>query len=105
MPPVCGKNRDIGIDPQRIVAPMPGGDHPAVEIEDSRKLFAVESGDRAPVPARRERRDDAQALFALGWGWRALFNTLSSARSSSISCSISLRRTRTGSQSSPNGVP
>ena len=31
---------------------------------------AIKSGDCAPVPSVRERRDDAQALFALGSGWR-----------------------------------
>ena len=45
------EDRDVGIDPQRIVAPMPGRDHAPVEVEDARQLLAVESGDRAPVPA------------------------------------------------------
>ena len=76
-------------------------------VEDPRQLLAIESGDWAPVPRPRERRDDAQALFTFGCGCgcRAAFNTFSSARSSSSSCSSSLIRTRTGSQSSPHGVP
>ena len=59
---------DFGIDAQRIVAPMTGRDHAPVEIEDPGKLHAVESGNRAPVPRARERRDDAQALLAFGRG-------------------------------------
>ena len=29
-----GEHRHVGIDPQRIIAPVAGGDHPAVEVED-----------------------------------------------------------------------
>jgi len=61
-----GEDRHIGIDPKRIVAPVAGGDHPPVKVEDPLELLAVESGDWAPVPGRRERRDDAQALFTFG---------------------------------------
>ncbi len=35
------------------------------------QFLAVERGDWAPVPGCRERRDDAQALFTFGCGWRA----------------------------------
>ena len=62
------ENRHVGIDPQRIIAPMTGSDHSSIEIEDPRKLRTVETGKRAPVPGLGERRDDAQARLALGWG-------------------------------------
>ena len=71
--------------PQRIVAPVAGRDHPTIQVEDPHQLQAVESGDWAPVPGLRERRDDAQALFTFGWGWRASLERPSSLRSSSIS--------------------
>ena len=58
--------RHVGIDAKRIVAPVPGGDHAAVKVEDPLELLAIESGDWAPVPGGRERRDDAQALFTFG---------------------------------------
>ena len=60
------ENGDVGIDPQRIIAPVSGSDHSAVEVEDPRKLPPVESRYRAPVPCTWERRDDAQALFTFG---------------------------------------
>src|SRR3954454_23099130 len=60
---VGGEDSDIGVDPQRIIAPVPGGDHPAVQVEDPRQLPAIETRDWAPVPYTRERRDDAQADF------------------------------------------
>ena len=66
MPAERGENGDVGIDPQRIVAPVPGCDHPAVEVEDPTEFLAIKGCDWAPVPGRRERRNDAQALFALG---------------------------------------
>ena len=69
VPAECGEHRHVGIDPQRIIAPMPSGDHAPVKVEDPLKLPAVESGDWAPVPSLRERRDDAQALFTFGRGW------------------------------------
>src|SRR5215213_11901279 len=58
-----------------IIAPMAGGDHASVEVEDAPQLQPVESGQRAPVPGARERRDDAQALFALGAGARLVLST------------------------------
>ena len=66
--PEGSEGRHIGIEPQAIVAPMPGCDHPSIEIQDSLKLGAVECRNRTPVPRMRKRRDDAQALFTLGWG-------------------------------------
>ena len=63
-----GENRDVGIDPERVIPPVPGRHHPAVKVEDPRQLPAIEGGDWAPVPDTRERRDDAQALFTFGRG-------------------------------------
>jgi hypothetical protein len=68
MAAVSGEDRYVGIDPQRVIAPVAGGDHSSIEIEDSQKLLAVEAGNRAPVPGWRERRDNAQALFTFGRG-------------------------------------
>ena len=78
VPAVRGEHRHVGIDPQRIIAPVAGRDHPAVEVEDPHQLLAVERGDWAPVPRGRERRDDAQALFTFGCGCRAALSVLSS---------------------------
>ena len=39
MAPVRREHRHVGIDPQRIIAPVPGRDHPAVEVEDARQLL------------------------------------------------------------------
>ena len=50
MAAVRGEHRDVGIDPQRIIAPVAGRDHPAVKVEDARQLPAVERGDGLPVP-------------------------------------------------------
>src|SRR4051812_34828103 len=105
MAPEGSEHGDVGVDPKRIIAPVAGGDHAAVEVEDAGQFVAVEAGDGAPVPEVRERRDDAQALLTLGWGWRAVLITFSSLRSSSISRSSSAMRARTGSTSSPHGVP
>src|SRR6185369_13621963 len=100
-----GENGDVGINPECVIAPMPGGDHASVEVEDARKFRAVEAGNRAPVPGWRERRDDAQALFTFDWGWRAAFSAATSLRSCAISSSSSASLTRAGSTSSPHGVP
>ena len=100
------ENRHVGIDPQRIVAPVTGGHHPAVKVEDAAEFLAVERGDWAPVPGTGERRDDTQALFAFCCcGWRVVLSCLSSLRSSWISFSSSQSRALTGSTSSPHGVP
>ena len=61
-----GEDGDLGIDAQRIVAPMTGRDHPAVKVQDLHQLSAIESGDWTPVPLTGERRDDAQADLTLG---------------------------------------
>ena len=44
------EDRHVGIDPKRVIAPVPGGDHPPVKVEDAGQFPAVECGDRAPVP-------------------------------------------------------
>ena len=66
MTPVRSEYGNVGIDPKRIIAPVAGRHHSPVKIENPGKLPAVEAGNPAPVPMRRERRDDAQALFAFG---------------------------------------
>ena len=68
MTPERGEYGHVGIDPQRIIAPVAGDDHATIEVEDAGELASFKSGDWAPVPLRRERRDDAQALLTLGWG-------------------------------------
>ena len=68
MSAVGREHRDVGVDPKRIVSPMTGCDHPRVKVEDAREFLTVECRDWAPIPRRRERRDDAQALFAFGCG-------------------------------------
>ena len=105
MATIGGEHGHIGVDPQRIILPMPRRDHPPVEVEDAHQLPAIESGDGLPVPDTRERRDDAQALFTFGCGWRAGLSSATSLRSSAISFSSSISRARTGSTSSPHGVP
>src|SRR4249919_3850857 len=105
MAAIGGENRDVGIDADCVIAPVPSSDHPSVEIEDARKLGAVEAGNRAPVPGSRERRDNAQALLTFGRGWLALFMAATSWRSWATSSSSSASRTRAGSTSSPHGVP
>src|SRR5215217_8438058 len=96
---------DIRIDAERIVTPVTRGDHPAVKVQNAHQLLALESGDWMPIPDTRERRDDAQADFTFGCGWRAPFICATSFRNSSSSTSSSAMRTRTGSTSSPHGVP
>ena len=64
-----GEHRHLRIERQAVIAPMPGRDHPPVKVEDPLQLAAVEGGDGVPVPRVRERRDHAQALFALGAAW------------------------------------
>ena len=68
MAAIGGEDRDVRVDAKRIIAPMPCSDHPTIEVEDPRKLPAIETGNWAPVPYTRERRDDAQADFTLGCG-------------------------------------
>src|SRR5437763_4842753 len=100
-----GEDRHVGVDAKRIVAPMTGGDHPPVKVEDLHQLLALEGRDLPPLPFGGERRDDTQANFTFGWDWAGFFRALSSRRSSAISSSSSVRRARTGSTSSPQGVP
>src|SRR5215211_4816734 len=95
-----GEHRHFGIEAKRVIAPLAGGDHAPVEVEDAGPFQAVKSGNGAPVPRWRERRDDAQALFALGWS-----PTLRLARNSLISRSSSHNRASTGSAISLHGVP
>ena len=105
MPAKGSKHGNIRIDPKRIVAPVSRSDHPSIKVEDAHQFFAIERSDWAPIPGRRERRDDAQALFTFDCGALAALNDFSSLRSSSISSSSSANRVRTGSRSSPHGVP
>ena len=95
----------IGAEVDRVIAPMAGCDHPPVEVEDASELEAVEAGNWAPVPGQWERRNDTQALFALGVAWRDRLSAAISLRSSAISRSSSAIPTREVSTSSPHGVP
>ena len=67
-PAKCGKDRDVRIEPHPVIAPVPGGDHPAVKVEDALKLFPVERRNRPPVPRMRKRRNHTQALLTFGCG-------------------------------------
>src|SRR4051794_24539231 len=100
-----GEAGDVNVEMHRIIAPVAGGDHAAVEVEDALQLAPVESRQCPPVPWSRERRNDAQALFALGAGERRALRAATSLRSSSTSASSSASRARPGSTSSPHGVP
>ena len=62
------EHRLLAVQAERIIAPVTGRDHPPVKVEDALQLAAVEGGDWAPVPGKRERRYDAQALLAFGAG-------------------------------------
>ena len=99
------EHRNVGADVDCVIAPVASNHHPPIQIEDPLELQAIKGGDWAPVPGKRERRNDTQALFTLGWGWRADFIAATSLRSSSICCSSSTSLIRAGSQSSPHGVP
>src|SRR6185503_9147454 len=83
------EHRGVGREADRIIAPMTGRDHAPVQIEDAGQLAAIEAGDQAPVPGVRERRDDAQALFAFGAGWCDRLSAATSLRSSATSRSSS----------------
>ena len=102
---IVGEAGNIDVEVHRIIAPVTGGDHPSVKVEQAAQLNPVEGGDRTPIPRMRKRRHDAQALFALGAGARLALSCATSARSAAISASSSARRTRPGSTSSPQGVP
>jgi hypothetical protein len=45
VPPVGGEHRHVGLDPERLAAPMPCRYHPAVEVEDPHQLPTIERGD------------------------------------------------------------
>ena len=45
-----GEDGDVGIDPQRVVAPVAGGDHPAIEIEELRRELKIVKTSRQPQP-------------------------------------------------------
>src|SRR4029453_7757786 len=99
------EDRHVGIEPDAIVAPVTGGDHPPIEIQDPLELRSIKCRNRAPVPRMRKRRDDTQALLTFGFAWLPARNSATSRRSASISSSSSANRARPGSQSSPQGVP
>ena len=60
------EDRHVGVERQAVVAPVPGRDHPPVEVEDALQFGPVEGCDRLPVPRMRERRHHAHALLASG---------------------------------------
>ena|SRR5690349_15670944 len=66
--PESREHCDIGVEPQAIVSPMAGSDHPSVEIEDALQFRTLECRNSSPVPRMRKRRDDTQALFTFGSG-------------------------------------
>ena len=106
MAPEGRENRDVGIDPQRIIAPVPGRDHPPIEVEDPRSARV-----RSKVAIGRRSQGRGNGAMTLKRFWpSAAAGAVPSAlaislRSSSISCSSSPIRARTGSTSSPHGVP
>lgn len=105
---VSAKGREqgeVGVEAERIVAPLARRDHPAIEVDDTVKFLSVESGGLAPVPGTRERRDDVQALFAFGRGVPDPTWFFRSALSKAISRSNSHSRASTGSAISLHGVP
>ena len=65
--PESSEDRYVDAHMDRVIAPVPGGHHPSVKVEDSLDLETLERGNWAPVPGMRERRNDTQALFTLGW--------------------------------------
>ena len=52
VPPVGGEHRHVGIDPERVVAPMPCRYQPALEVEDPQLLPPIERGVCARAPPR-----------------------------------------------------
>ena len=49
-----GEHRDIGIEPHAVIAPMAGGDHPPIEVENALQLGAVECSNQLAGPADAE---------------------------------------------------
>src|SRR5690349_4495681 len=66
--PEGGEGCDIRSKIHAVIAPMTGGDHPSVKIENLLKLDPVKGRKGLPVPRVRKRRDDAQALLLRGLG-------------------------------------
>ena len=99
------EDRDVAVEPNAVIPPMPGSDHSPIKVKYALQFDAVESGNRSPVPRVRKRRDHAQALFTIGLGWLRALNSATSRRSAAMSFSSSMRRALPGSQSSPHGVP
>ena len=60
--------RHIGIEPQPVIAPIAGGHHPSIKVEDALQLGSLKCCNSSPVPRVRKRRDDAQALLTFGAG-------------------------------------
>lgn len=60
------KTGDIAAEIHRIIAPVPGRDHPPVKVEDAGQFNTIKGGNRVPIPRPGKGRDDVQALFALG---------------------------------------
>ena len=54
-----GEDRRVAAQLDRIVAPVPGRDHPAVEIEDAGQLDALEPDLARRARRQRKRRDDS----------------------------------------------
>src|SRR6476469_1246116 len=86
---IGSEDRDIMVDPQGVIAPMTGSDHPPIQIDDPHELLTVEGGDGNSVSTTRKRGDDTQALFTFGCGCRAVLRSFSSARSAPSSSSSS----------------
>ena len=60
--------RDIGIEPQPVIAPIAGGNHPSVKVEDALQFGSLKCRNSSPIPRMRKRRDNAQALLTFGAG-------------------------------------
>src|SRR5947209_2821314 len=60
-----GEACNVTIERHGVVAPVTGGDHSAVKVENPLQLASIEGGGLLPIPWPREGRDDAQALFTL----------------------------------------
>ncbi len=103
--PEGGETGHVGVELHRIIAPVPGRDHPTVEIENAHQFVAIERGHWRLLPPKRERRHHIHADFFLATGSAAAFSSSISRRSVPTSCSSAVRPARAGSQSSPHGVP
>ena len=99
------EDRHLAIERQAVIAPVPRRHHSPVEVEDSLKFKPVERDHGLPVPGRRERRDDAQALLAVGAGVICARSWRTSSASAATCASSSAARIWAGSTVSPHGVP